>query len=225
MAKAPQIETPRWVDVKYPRSEFLAGLVKGPDVLDVGCAGHVVRPDSPNWLHGTLARNFRVTGIDISEDNVRFMRDLGFKDTHVGSAEDFNFERKFDTIVAGELIEHLSNPGRFLQCAAAHLKDEGQILLSTPFVFSLVHLAYAVGHLPKTCENAQHTLWLCPSTLNELASRYNLQVRKSYLVYEYDPSVESRSYRLYWWALRTVGILIPETLRRNTLVVQIQKFQ
>jgi 2-polyprenyl-3-methyl-5-hydroxy-6-metoxy-1,4-benzoquinol methylase len=74
------------------------------------------RLDSENWLHGVLKRNFdTVIGIDISEE-VLELRKYGYE-VYVVNAEDFDLDRKFETIVVGELIEHLSNPGKFLECA------------------------------------------------------------------------------------------------------------
>jgi 2-polyprenyl-3-methyl-5-hydroxy-6-metoxy-1,4-benzoquinol methylase len=217
-----RIETPRWAGIGFPRARFLAELIPGGEVLDIGCAGHVVKPESDDWLHGALARRCRVTGIDISEDNIRRMRELGFADTHVGSAEDFHLGRKFDAVVAGEVIEHLSNPGRFLECAKLHLKENGKIVISTPYVFSLVHVLYALRHYPRTCQNRQHSLWLCPSTLAELAARAGLRIERAWLIYEYDPGERSLPYRLYWTFLKTVGFLVPERLRRNTLVLELR---
>jgi 2-polyprenyl-3-methyl-5-hydroxy-6-metoxy-1,4-benzoquinol methylase len=47
--------------------------IRGPEVLDVGCAGGKVDPASKYWLHGWLRQRFKVTGIDISVDRVKEM--------------------------------------------------------------------------------------------------------------------------------------------------------
>lgn len=200
------------------RTEQILDFVSGPEVLDVGCAGHEVKPHSPNWLHGQLRQHFRVTGIDISKDNIQQMRSLGFDDLHAQSAETFELPKQFDTIVAGELIEHLSNPGRFLQQARKHLNQDGRLVLSTPYPFSLMYGAYAAYHYPKTCQNDQHTVWFCPSTLTELASREGFEVESWHLTEDYEPSVSSLKYRAYWFIIRAIRAFLPERFYKTNMI-------
>lgn len=204
------------------RTTEILRFVTGPDVLDVGCTGHSIAPTSTGWLHGALRNRFRVTGVDISAENIAALEALGFQDLHVQSAESFQFNKKFDTIVAGEVIEHLSNPAQFLQRARDHLKPSGRIVLSTPHPFCLMYVLYAGHHFPKTCENSQHTFWFCLSTLRELASRADLEVTHWCLADDYSKSVRSMKYRAYWAAIRTVGVLLPEWLRKTTLVAVLE---
>ncbi len=200
------------------RAEFLASLVVGPDVLDVGCTDHCVRPNSPYWLHGVLAKRFAVAGLDLSEDNIAQLQALGFDELHVGNAEDFQLRRRFDTVIAGELIEHLSNPGCFLACAKAHLKPGGQIIISTPNPFCLMNWLYAFTHFPKTCENLQHSLWLCPSTLAEMAGRSGLKIRDFYLIFDYEKSTKATLYQVFWRLIKSFRFVLPARLTRTTLV-------
>lgn len=204
------------------RTDDILNLVKGPDVLDIGCSGHKVRPDQPDWLHGRLRQQYRVTGIDISESNIALMRSLGFDDIHVQSADTFELGKQYNTIVAGEVIEHLSNPGQFLARARQHLVPGGRLVLSTPYGFSLMYSVYAAHHFPKTCENAEHTCWFCPSTLRELAQREGFEVENWRLIDDYDPSVASHKYQLYWKLIRTIGRLLPDKITKTTMLVALK---
>jgi len=132
------------------RADEIMELVSGPAVLDIGCAGHQVKPDRPGWLHGKLRERFQVTGIDISESNIAVMRSLGIDDIHVQSADSFELGRQYNTVVAGEVIEHLSNPGQFLARVRTHLAPGGRLVLSTPYGFSMMHSLYAASYFPKT---------------------------------------------------------------------------
>lgn len=201
------------------RADDILQFVEGPNVLDVGCAGHVVRPESQEWLHGRLRNKFSVTGIDISEDNISKMEGLGFTDLHVQSADCFELGRKFNTIVAGELIEHVSNPGSFLARAREHLSPGGKIVLSTPYVFSLMYAVYAAHHFPKTCENAEHTFWFCPRTITELARRESFEVERWHLVDDYSASITSLKYRAYWFLIKTLGFFLPDRLTKTNMIV------
>ena len=204
------------------RTDDILKLVTGPDVLDIGCSGHIVRPNRPDWLHGRLRQQYRVTGIDISESNIALMRSLGFDDIHVQSADTFELGKQYNTIVAGEVIEHLSNPGQFLARARKHLLPGGRLVLSTPYGFSLMYSVYAVNHFPRTCENAEHTCWFCPSTLKELAKREGFEVESWRLIDDYDPSVTSRKYRFYWKIIRTIGRLLPDKITKTTMLVALK---
>jgi SAM-dependent methyltransferase len=202
------------------RSEQILKHVVGQDVLDVGCAGHIPKPGSPYWLHGRLREKFTsVVGIDLHAENIQKLRDAGYDNVYVQSAEDFKVDGKFDSIVAGELIEHLSNPGSFLECCRTHLKDNGRVVLSTPYAFSLLFILYAFLKYPKTCENDEHTVWFCPRTLTVLAERYGFRVMNWELIENYEFDNASGLYILFARFVTTVGrLLLPARLRKNTMV-------
>ena len=48
----------------------------------------------------------------------------------------FNFNKKYDLIVAVEIIEHLENPSHFIKKMKDHLKPNGIIILTTPSINS-----------------------------------------------------------------------------------------
>jgi SAM-dependent methyltransferase len=202
------------------RSEFILAKVIGPDVLDVGCAGHSLKLGSPYWLHGQLAEQFPyVTGIDLNAENIRQMHDAGFHNVFTASAEDFSLDKKFDSIVAGELIEHLSNPGLFLERCRAHLKPNGRLVISTPFAFALINVIYALVKYPRTCQNDEHTVWFCPETLQELAVRHGFRVQQWELIEDYEFDNPSFAYRLFARLITKAGrLLLPARLRKNDMI-------
>lgn len=82
-------------------------------ILDVGCT------------FGSLVDRDGVVGLDI----LPAKRDLFCQ----GDAESLPFKDEiFDVIVAGELIEHLFNPTRFLRDCYRILKDKGILIITTP---------------------------------------------------------------------------------------------
>jgi SAM-dependent methyltransferase len=198
------------------RTDAILKWVKGPEVLDVGCTGHFVNIGSPQWLHGRLREKFpSVSGIDISEANAAILRENGFDKIYVQSAESFQLSDKFDTIVAGELIEHLANPGLFLQQARAHLKPGGRLVLTTPNAFSLLFISYALLKYPKTCQNLQHTCWFCPQTMKELVERNGFKIEHFELFDDYPPDSPSWRYRLFVAVRGWFGFLLPKLLAKN----------
>jgi SAM-dependent methyltransferase len=180
------------------RGDATLKWVRGPKVLDVGCTSHTLEVGSPHWLHGRLLESFAsVTGIDISEENIDSLRKAGHSNLYVQSAESFELPEKFDTIVAGELIEHLSSPGLFLRQARAHLKTDGIVVLTTPNAFSLAYFLYAILKFPNTCQNLEHTCWFCPRTMRALAERSGFRVRHFELLDDYRSDDPSFFYRQF----------------------------
>jgi 2-polyprenyl-3-methyl-5-hydroxy-6-metoxy-1,4-benzoquinol methylase len=138
----------------------------GPAVLDVGCASRYGKPD---WGHGLLAEVVpELVGIDINETTVREMRAQGF-DAHLADAQDFQLDRRFDTVFAGELIEHLDDFHGFLQSVRRHLRPGGRLVLTTPNAFYVGGFIYRWGGHGQV--HPEHTCWFCEDTLRALLDR------------------------------------------------------
>lgn len=201
-----------------PRIERVLRWARGPDVLDVGCVDHSADTCSPLWLHGVLARRFPdVVGVDISREGIATLTKSGYANLYVADAQELRLDRSFDTIVAGEIIEHVENPGRFLAAATKHLKLGGRLILTTPNPFSLMYVLYSIKNFPKTCVNPQHTMWFCPSTMRELAVRTGYEIEHWELLDHYDIRTASLPYRFFVTFMRVFGRLFPSILRHNTL--------
>jgi SAM-dependent methyltransferase len=198
----------------------------GPDVLDIGCSGGLQETEpevwSESWLHGHLRSRFpELWGVDLSERRLGIMRANGHTNLVAMDAQHLELGRLFDTIVAGEIIEHLENPGLFLRCARNHLKPDGRIVLTTPYVFGVSYLAYAYLKYPKTCSNPEHTMWFCPATIRQLADRCGLTVLECKLVADFH-APEGSPRRPYFAMLRLLRLLrrlIPARVRSTNMVV------
>lgn len=202
------------------RYEYIIDQTVGPRVLDIGCVGQSTHQHHKDWLHGKLRDRFdHVVGIDRSRKNIEWMKRNGFDDVHDMSAEDFDLDQKFDTIVAGELIEHLPNPGKFLDNAKRHLNDNGRIVITTPYPFSLFYSIWAVLHYPQTCSNEEHACWFCRSTIRELAARSGLVVDQFELIQCYERNHPSWSYRVFERFIRYFNRCIPRRLSGNHMLV------
>jgi SAM-dependent methyltransferase len=103
------------------RLRKIAARCRGGTVLDIGYAH---KPNS--YLRGV----YRV-GLDLRGP----VRPSGYEEEIVGDALDLPASlgtRRFDTIIAGELIEHLENPYTFLRSLRNFLTDDGRVIVSTP---------------------------------------------------------------------------------------------
>jgi len=93
-------------------------------VLHLGCVGFTdLEPDervamASRSLHWTLSQVADVVGIDSAEDVVREYERLGiFKNILVGDVtriEELRLTAKFNVILVGDILEHVSNPGSML---------------------------------------------------------------------------------------------------------------
>ena len=171
------------------RFPIIRPFVVGNDVLDLGCVdAHPAREDSdvrlerkPDVLFRRVAEaNPSTVGVDIDQDGVTVLTGMGYN-VQCADVETMNLERQFDTIVAGEIIEHLENPGLFLRNMLRHLKPDGTIIVSTPNPFYTGQTWKIWRHgLPAVHD--EHVNWQDPVTLEQLFSRTGYETVAGYWV-------------------------------------------
>lgn len=122
------------------KTEFIRSVIKPTDkVLDVGFWGQANTKDMAAWPHRIIESiTPNLWGVDLEYDPAALTHPERYQKA---SAEDFAFEERFDVIIALDLIEHVPNPGRFLECAKHHLAPGGRLVMTTPNAFNLFVLA------------------------------------------------------------------------------------
>ena len=117
------------------RIDWMAEQAQGPRVLDVGC--------SEGILELLLARRgIAVTGVDIDAEALDFARELLSKEPDDVREcvklvhGDFNQPRRvtglFDTVILGEILDCVDDPGVMLDRCLEHLRPEGRVVITTP---------------------------------------------------------------------------------------------
>lgn len=167
--------------MKYPvlknRMDLIEPLIKGKSVLDLGCVDHDLKQLQGTWLHRELVTHAKdVLGVDYLPEAVQGLKNLGFNVT-CQNVEKLNLERTFDVIVAGEIIEHLSNPGLFLEGVHRHLKDDGLFILTTPNPFSIAQF-FKILKRNKIKVNSDHTAWFDPQTIHALLQKNKFEIKQ-----------------------------------------------
>jgi len=164
--------------VKY-RNDFLFDKIKNKKILDIGCIGHKIKHfNSDSSLHSFLKKHSKkVTGMDYLKKEVSILRKKGH-DVIYGNAEDFDFKQKYELIIAGELIEHLNNPGNFLKSAKRSIKKNGSIIITTPNTFSFRNLIFSLLFVDPPV-NSEHTMYFDPITLKRLIENNGLKIKSS----------------------------------------------
>ncbi len=166
-----------WMPTIEDRIAFLTDRCRGKHVLDVGCVAHdSTRFDDPGWLHRHVVDAAETcVGVDILEAGVAAMREAGFDavahdlSTGLGPLTE---RAPFDVIVAGELIEHLTDLDMLFQVARDALADDGELVLTTPNPYAPARVR--AGQRGIVWENADHVSYLFPSGVAELADRNGL---------------------------------------------------
>jgi len=154
-------------------------------VLDIGSVEdpELIRESYPWWLHKQIKSvASEIVGVDIYQKGVEKLREKGYN-IIVGDAVAIDLGRKFDVIVAGEFIEHISNHGLFLDNMRKHLKDDGILILTTPNLFAL---RYQLRNLitGKVMPEKEHVCWFEYFTLKELCERHGFILRESFYYFD-----------------------------------------
>lgn len=185
---------------KFRMRTILKRVHPDDKVLDVGCVRHNAERRQRGNLHDELVqRADQVLGIDRVESEVQSMAKNGY-DVVVGDAErleELDEESTFDVVIAGELIEHLSNPGLFLDGAYGVTGADGRLLLSTPNPHAIV---YTKKLIFDRNNNAEHTCWFDEQFIEQIAERHGWKLVD--LVYR--PPTGGLS-RLAWRISRQLG--------------------
>jgi SAM-dependent methyltransferase len=177
------------------KEQVIKEYVDYPDVvLDIGFWGQGIPMENPLWPHLMIKNRAKETfGIDTEFDESKFDA-VHYKKI---SAENFDFDTKFDRILALDLIEHLPNPGLFLSSCARNLTEDGKLIITTPNAFSLFNIAMKVTR-EDPVTNKDHTCYFNPRTLRQLVEKCGLKVEH----YDY---------------LYSVGVVHKESLKKKFL--------
>lgn len=210
---------------RVERNPFLIERARGKRVLHLGCADeHLVDQKIKDnaHLHAQLASVAReLWGVDVSREGISQLRQAGFSNLIHGDVERLDEiedlrNRDFDVIIAGELIEHLSNPGLFLNGCRSLCSAGTDLILTTPN--ALVYSQPLFALLNREAIHPDHTLMWSPTTLRKLVTRSGFAIRE-FWVYGGTPCVqmrptESKLKNSARFVLRCVDALIRQTVVR-----------
>jgi len=159
------------------RTDRIVELVEGPTVLDLGAVQHdAANAAGGDWLHGRLCEHFeRVIGVDYLAGAVAELNAKGYEMVQA-DVTDMSLDVTADTVVLGELIEHVGNPGLMLDRVGEHCKPGARVVLSTPNPWGLAYMRRMLtgaGHV-----NDEHVAWYGPRVLRSLLGRHGFAVER-----------------------------------------------
>lgn len=131
-------------------------------MLDLGCVDHSVNKFiKDSVLHKKIKHVAKeVVGVDIIKVPGIVKADV----------QNFNINKKFDTIVVGELIEHLENFKGFLNSVKLHMNSETLLIISTPNVFSIGDVFGGLIHKEKHT-SPHHMCWFSEKNIKTIARK------------------------------------------------------
>jgi Methyltransferase domain len=172
------------------RVEFIKEQCKGRKVLHLGCTNYPYTAESltnNDLLHFRLAEiSSELYGFDFDRKGLDILSENGTKNLYLADLEkleEVDLNETFDVIVAGEIIEHLSNVGLFLTGIKRFMNNDTKLIITTINAYgALRFVIYGLRGKGGKSEfvHPDHVAYYSYSTLNLVVSRENLAVNDFY---------------------------------------------
>ena len=161
--------------------DWVIEKVRGKTCLDIGAIEHDLSyTEKDTWKHKQLvASASKVVGVDIIEEFVQVLNERGYDVRLCDATSDVFIGEKFDIVVIGDVLEHVSNPVSLLLFALRHLNDNGEVIVKTPNPHYKGHIKSFIKD--RKYLNLEHMAWYSPGQMLEVSRRAGCQL-KSYIV-------------------------------------------
>ncbi|HEY8560620.1 MAG TPA: methyltransferase domain-containing protein [Pyrinomonadaceae bacterium] len=188
------------------RVDFIKNACVGKKVLHLGCTNYPYTRqsiDNDMLLHFELEKTAReLYGFDFDQEGLDVLAAAGGKNLYradLQKLEEVALDERFDVIIAGEMIEHLSNPGLFLRGIKRFMTPETDLVITTINAYCAMRfLIY--GLRGKGGENEpvhpDHVAYYSYRTLGLILEREDLRVKKFYF---YDLGAEHRPFNRWFY--------------------------
>ncbi|MEJ5207454.1 class I SAM-dependent methyltransferase [Denitratimonas sp. CY0512] len=105
--------------------KFFPEVRAGGRLLDIGCG-------MGGFLLAGMRAGLKVRGVEPSASHSKAATELFDLDVVSGYYKKGMFEEKFDIVILSHVIEHIYQPGEFLECVVDALAPGGRLLVITP---------------------------------------------------------------------------------------------
>lgn len=179
------------------RAEHLVRLSTGRRVVHIGFVDsgcRAMQDRSGAWLHGHLDRvATELVGLDLDEAGVARAHAEGFEAHAVdccdpGAVADLGLAPA-ELVVAGEVIEHLGDPGGFFEAMHPLVARGGRLVVTTPNAYGLTNVLTSL--LRREVNHPDHVVLFSRRTLEALASRHGWAVEDTAV---YVPAVKPQDH-------------------------------
>ncbi len=174
-------------DQMIQRTDYIVDACAGRTVLHLGCADMPytrVRLEDGTLLYALVGRvAARQYGLDLSTEGIEILRQAGYADLAVSDVHHLTVQnplagQRFDVILAGEIIEHLSNPGLFLESLKPLLRDSPtRLILTTINAYCAYRFFYSLVMRDESV-HPDHVCYYSRKTLTTLLARHGYDVQQ-----------------------------------------------
>ncbi len=175
------------------RVSFIKQASRGKKVLHLGCTNYPYTQDSIEQemlLHFDLEKIAdEIYGFDFDQAGLDILEKNGSKNMFQADLEkldDVKLDTTFDVIIAGEMIEHLNNPGLFLQGIKRFMNADTELVITTINAYSAMRFAmYGLRGKGGEVEpvHPDHVAYYSYKTLKLVVERNDLEL-KNFCFYE-----------------------------------------
>jgi hypothetical protein len=167
------------------RTDYILRACRNKRVLHVGCADYPFteyRLAAGKLLHDQVEKVAEVQyGLDLSEEGIAILRRAGYKRLAVGDVEELARTSPFgdiaiDVVLAGEIVEHLSNPGLFLEGLKPIFKNNRTKLVVTTINAYSAHRFFFSAVSGREEVHPEHTCYFSEKTLASLLTRHGYSI-------------------------------------------------
>lgn len=190
------------------RVDFIKKISRGKKVLHLGCTNYPYTReaiDNDMLLHFELEKvAAELYGFDYDQAGLDIIESAGAKNLYRADLErldEVGLEETFDVIIAGEMIEHLSNPGLFLKGIRRFMNERTALVITTinaycAFRFIIYGLRGKGGANEPV--HPDHVAYYSFKTLKLVLEREELRIRNFYF---YDIGNEHRPFNRWFYNL------------------------
>lgn len=140
-------------------------LLRGKSILDIGCFdGGFLKP---------LAGFYNTYGIEIHEEARRIAEKNGIE---IVGGDFSSIKGKFECVTAFDIIEHVEEPGRFLEKCFEAVPSGGRVLISTGNMDALTFKL--MGSRYWYCTIAEHLSFISPQWISFYAEKVGYVIEK-----------------------------------------------
>jgi hypothetical protein len=209
------------------RVSFILDRCRGKKVLHLGCANYPYTHETVadgSLLHPKLAAVCgELHGFDHDVEGIKALEGYGYGNLSrcdLERLEEVEKDDVFEVIIAGEIIEHLSNPGLFLNGIKRFMHAETELVITTINAYGAMRFAqYGLRGRNGAAEpvHPDHVAYYSYRTLTLAVARAGLNVEEFAF---YDLGPEHRRYcRWYYRAVNDLSVAVSKQLSDGVIAV------
>lgn len=190
------------------RVELIKEIADDRSVLHLGCTNYPFTKealDNDMLLHDQLGKNAReLYGFDFDREGIDILEGSGTKNlfqADLEKLENVKLNKTFDVIIAGEIIEHLLNPGLFLEGIQRFMHSGTELVITTINAYCALRFVL-YGLRGNGGENEpvhpDHVTYFSYRTLKLMVEKSGLHINRFYF---YDIGSDHRKFNPWYYNL------------------------